>query len=97
MIDPNKYASIILYLVSKTQIESNVEYTPREQAAEILNQVLKGSKYTKSATKLLMELSIYNFLMPVKIFWSQVSTNSNVQHTKKWQALVTGAKANFKP
>ena len=30
----------------------------------MLTQVLKGSKYAKSATKLLTELSIYNYLQP---------------------------------
>jgi len=63
-IDPSKYASIILYSVDKHKRQSNIEYTPREQALEMLNQVLKGNKYAKSATKLLTELSIYNFFEP---------------------------------
>ena len=63
-IDPSKYASIILYLASEALQTSDIKYTQREQALEMLTQVLKGSKYAKSATKLLTELSIYNYLQP---------------------------------
>ena len=63
-IDPSKYASIILYSASEAHQTSDIDYTPREQALEMLTQVLKGSKYAKSATKLLTELSIYNYLQP---------------------------------
>ena len=62
--DPSKYTSIILYSVDKHKRQSNIEYTPREQALEMLNQVLKGNKYEQSATKLLTELSVYNFFEP---------------------------------
>ena len=61
-VEPSKYASIIIYLVS----EAKQHYIPKEQALEMLTQVLKGSKYAKSTTKLLAELLIYNFLMPKK-------------------------------
>ena len=63
-IDPSKYALILLYSVDKHKRQSNIEYTPREQALEMLNQVLKGNKYAKSAKKLLTELSVYNFFEP---------------------------------
>ena len=53
-------------MVSKAKQQSDIDYTPREQALEILTQVLRESKYAKSATKLLTELSICNFLMPKK-------------------------------
>ena len=62
--DSSKYASIILYSVDKHKRQSNTEYTSREQALEMLNQVSKGNKYAKSATKLLTELLIYNFFEP---------------------------------
>ena len=65
-INPSKYASIILYSVDKHKRQSNIEYTPREQALKMLNQVLKGNKYAKSATKLLTKLLIYNFFEPEK-------------------------------
>lgn len=61
-IDPSKYASIILYLVSKAKQQSDIENTPREQALEMLTEVLKGNKYAKLAIKLLTEILICNFI-----------------------------------
>ena len=63
-IDPSKYASIVLYSVEEAKQTSNINYSAKEQALEMLTQVLKGNKYAKSATKLLTELSIYNYLRP---------------------------------
>ena len=67
-IDPSKNASIILYLVFKAKQQLDIDYTPTEQALEMLTQVLKGNKNEKSATKLLTELSVCNFFMPKKDF-----------------------------
>ena len=53
-------------MVSDAKQQSDINYTPKEQALEMLTQVLKGSKYAKSATKLLIELLICNFFMPNK-------------------------------
>ena len=62
---PFEMAAIIIQSMTEAFQQNDTEYTPREQALEMLTQVMQNSTvYAKQATELIAELKTVDILLP---------------------------------
>ena len=62
---PFEMAAIIIQSMTEAFQQNDTEYTPREQALEMLTQVMQNSNvYAKQATELIAELKTIDILLP---------------------------------
>ena len=64
---PFEMAAIVIQSTTEAFQQNDTEYSPREQALEMLTQVMQNStKYAKQATELIAELKTVDILLPDK-------------------------------
>lgn len=63
-IDSSHYATIILNSAKAAFKSGGTEHSFTDQSKEMLYQIMKGEKYSKIATKLLVEIDILTTIYP---------------------------------